>query len=248
MKTFFALFTAFIFVFAGCSSDSDSDFGETFTLASQGQDEIKSSETANNFKYEDKTGLTSKFGKENGNKGREDFSMDNGYFKAAVSSGTGGNTISNWMFSNIGTKITGFEAEIKINENMNRAGIEWRDVKNGSPTYTYYWLNIVSDGKFRIDHCKYENSKSNWTKIKELSKEQSHIDLGKLNKIKVKRTDSGKTEIYVNGYLVHSIENGSLKINPGTVGISYSLKSGTTYSSSTKAESWFKFITIQTAK
>lgn len=231
MKKLLAIFAATMIIYMGCSSES-------------GNDETGNTETVNNFKNEDKSNLTSTF------EGRKDFVMDNGYFKAIVSSGTGGDTISNWMFPNIGTKITGFEAVVKINENMDRCGIEWNDVQNSSPTYTLYWFNIVSDGKFRIDHCKYNSGtkKSTWTKIKEISKEESHIELTKLNKIKVRQTDSGKTEVYVNGYLVHTIGKENLKINPGVVGISYSLKSGTTYSSSTTAESWFRFNTVQTAK
>ena len=113
---------------------------------------------------------------------RKDLSMKDGYVCAHVDSGTGDNTLSNWVLSQNYTRLVadgGFEADIFCGKNVNRAGIQLFEMKQNS--FNMYFFEIFSDGRFYIQYDIVEGSKSNWYDVIKLDATKSHIDVNKFN-------------------------------------------------------------------
>ena len=236
-KLTFLLSAILVFAFSSCSSESDSESD----LASQGNDEKSSTETVSNYSTTDTSSYTYAFS------GSKYFSQKDGYSEVSVTSGSGSNTITNWLLSHDYTpySVTGFEAEVYCNSNLKRAGIELF----GSSGYSMYWFEVFGDGQFYIQKDTVTDSSSSWSDILKLSASESKIETDKYNKIKVRSTDSNNIEVYLNGNLVHTIKSDDISINlPGQVAFSFQTKTGTEYSTSTVGTARFKLNSIQTVK
>lgn len=179
------------------------------------------------------------------------FTGDNGSIKASVTSGTWSSKISNWVVSNYFYGWTnddgsyeyeydsvtplGFNCDVKVGENMNRAGIEW--FTKGA--YDQYWFVIYSDGAFEI-HFDDVTNNGGWSKILKLSAEESGVKTGKYNNLKVLTAKDESIKIYLNNKLIHTIEAGDFLIEPEKVAVAFQAKKDMTFTEEAPAEAWFK--------
>ncbi len=252
-KNLFAIFTIFM-MFAGCSSDSDSD-SETISLASQGNDLIKSTETVKSF-TENKTDV-----KNSANPSmrieasRKDLSIDDdsGIVKAYVDSGKGTNSVSNYGMTNFGLseKSSGVEVEVYGNEYLRNVGINWFESKGkgeGAPM-EFYWFCYTPKNEITIQFRHYNKSQNvdNYEKLATIKAENSHIDSTKRNILKIRTTDSGKVEFYANGFLIYS-ESVSKLAKSGNITICYQTVKDQEYTKQKPAIANWKFLKEEVVK
>lgn len=228
----------FVLVFASCKIEATTvnfkDLPVRFELPTQGPDE-KNAEPADNYKQDDVSEI--KFAD------RPDGTIytEKGIYHIKDTDGSGSNRNINWVLNSNYTQYNacGFSICIKINENMNYAGVQL--FKKNS--YDNYQFDVCSDGSFVI--------RENVSKSKkyQISANESHIDLNKFNRITVRNVDSGDVQIFVNGYLVKQFVKEELKFDLSSedkIAVEYNvLKSA---SERIPARAWYKIEQLQRKK
>ncbi len=217
----------------GCKFDTGSGIGKTSSVAPQGNDEKRSTETVADYATEDVSD------NEYGFSTRKDLSMDGEYIEIVQTEDKSG-TVLNWVLSHDYKTMscTGFECDLKINGNMNYAAIRLN--KKGS--YDDILFEVRSDGHFRIE----QTGKGS---LLNLAPAESRLDMAKFNRIKARTCDSGRVEVYVNGYMAAKFEKEDLAFqltDTDKFGLAYNVKSTT--SKKEPAIAWIKTIAIQNVK
>ncbi len=221
MKKTLSAFLLILILFAGCSSDSDSD---------------SDFETANNFTNKDTSNEKNSFYPSL----MPDLSWENECLKSTC---TNANESTNRGFCYSDGKSMygcGFEGKIKFNDQVKFAGFQI--FKKSSPKYDRFDFLIKEDSSFEMKSRINEVSKTIFT----LSSNESHLDAANFNTIKVRTTDFGNVEIYINGYLVKKLLKPEMAFSlteSDKLTFCYNTKS--TASSSKKAEIWAKVLSVQ---
>lgn len=172
--------------------------------------------------------------------GNSNFSSDNGYIKATVSS----TSISNYGLSRQenGTNYTlpnvyGFEQKIKCDTKIGWAGVLWYNTSG----YNSYTFEVHGDGSFKVQFHNYDES--NWEKVIELNSENSHIIQNNFNTLAMVPAGNSDFEIKINGITVGTIKREKLKITPGKI-----YYAATAKKKGTTGNAWFKFLSYSQLK
>lgn len=170
-----------------------------------------------------------------------DFSYSDKTIHAKKQSGTEtGNTLRNFLLSSLGRQnVTGFEAQVKIGNNMKSCGFEF----SGNPSYSSYWFMIKQDGSFTLKLHDYRTGSKVESNVFDLNKDNSIIKINDFNTIKMESLASGKdAAIYINGLPVCTLND--LIFTKGTFAIYYQAEKGT-YSRTKTADAEYKILSIQ---
>ncbi len=170
-----------------------------------------------------------------------DFSYSDKIIHAKKQSGTeSGNSLRNFLLSSLGRQnVTGFEAQVKIGNNMKSCGFEF----SGNPSYSSYWFMIKKDGSFVLQLQDYSSGTKVVSNLFETTKNNTIINTSNFNTIKMEMLSNDKdTAVYINGFPVYTIKD--LIFTKGTFAIYYQAEKGT-YSAGKTADAEYKILAIQ---
>lgn len=172
--------------------------------------------------------------------GNSNFSAEDGYMKATVSS----TSVSNWGLSRQENgvnytlpNIYGFEQKVKCDTKIGWAGTLWYNTSG----YNSYTFEVHGDGSFRVQFHNYDESK--WEKIIDLSAENSHIIQNDFNTLALVPTRNSDFEVQINGNTVGTIKREELKITPGKI-----YYAATAKKKGTTGNAWLKFLSYSEIK